>query len=189
MSDNPENSAPPEVNATGHRRPRSFVFYSCGCMVLAFGSLLVLAATIGIIWAYVPSARWNLAAAMSEHHAFHARIYEEALAGGDAALAYQRSDDRLKAAYSEEQLADYFQAHPEVFQLPDSVSMTFRGVNGEQFRSTSFNDQHGKRTEIFVRDSNGQLQLLGIAPNLEDGIPKEVRNFEFDGDVFGGDLF
>ena len=189
MSDDPENLPPSEVNVTGHRPRRSFVYYSCGCMVIAFGFLLVLAATIGIIWAFVPSARWNLAAAMSDQHAFHARIYEEALAGGDAALAYQRSDDRFKAAYSDEQLADYFQTHPKLFQLPDSVSMTFRGVDGEQFRSTSFNDQHGKRTEIFVHDSNGQLQLLGISPNLVDGISKEVRNFEFDGDVFGGDFF
>ena len=159
-------------------------------MAIAFGSLLALAAAIGIMWAFVPSVRWNLAAAMSDHHAFHARIYAEALAGGDASLAYQRSDDRFKAAHTGEQLAAYFESHPELLQLPQSISLTSRGVDGEQFRSTSFNDQHGKRTEIFVSESNGRLQLLGISPDLVDGIPEKVRNFNmFDGDQFGGDLF
>ena len=126
----------------------------------------------------------------SDHHAFHARIYTEALAGGDAALAYQRSDDRFKAAHTEERLAAYFESHTELLQLPKSISMNSRGVGGERFRSTSFNDQHGKRTEIFVIESNGRLQLLGISLDLEDGIPEQVRNFNmFDGDQFGGDLF
>ena len=68
--------------------------------------------------------------------------------------------------------------------------MTSRRVDGQQFHSTSFNDQHEKRTEIFASESNGRLQLLGISPDLVDGILAQARNFKMlDGDQFCGDLF
>ena len=105
MREDLDETAPSDVDATGSNSRRSFAIYSCGCLAIAFGSLLLLAATIGIVWAYIPSVRWSFAAAMSDQHAFHARIYEEALASGEAALAYTRSDDRFKAAHTEEQLA------------------------------------------------------------------------------------
>ena len=184
-----ESSVAPKGDVPGPRKRRSSAFYACGCLAIAGGLVVILVATIGIVFAFVPSARWKLVATISSHHALHARIHSEALAAGDANLAYQRSDDRFKAVYSAEQLATYFQNNPELFQVPGSVSMTSQGVNGAQFLSTNSSNGRGKRTEIFVHDSNRQLKLLGISPDLVDAIPEEVRNFKMFDDVFEGDLF
>ena len=124
-------------------------------------------------------------AAISDHHALHSRVYTDALSAGDGVRSYSTADPRFKAVYTEDQLVAYFENHPNLFRLPMSVSITRQSHNGEVILSTSFNTNQGKRMEIFVADAAGRLKLLGIAPDMADAIPNEIRNM----DIFGGDFF
>ena len=164
------------------RRPSLFAY-------VIIGLILGLALLVGV-FALVPDASWRLAAAVSDRHAFYARVYHEALGGGDARQSYSDADERFRQAYEETQVGECFTAHPELLQVPTSVSINQRAVDGQLYWSVSFNDEKGARTEVFVLESDGKLRLIGISPHLIDAIPKEVANFDMgDSDLFGGDVF
>ncbi len=102
------------------------------------------------------------------------RLYNEALAAGDASIAYERADERFRQAYTEEQLVAYFESHPKLFDASwASVSLRFRTVTGENTLFSTTFEAGGTKYIIYATKDGDQLRLLGISPAMDEGVPAE----------------
>jgi hypothetical protein len=142
----------------------------CGC-------LLVVVLVVGAGLLFVPKLARDVVGAISAAKSERDRLYAEALANGDAAIAYERADERFRQAYTEEQLAAYFKNQPALFDPPQSsVSLRTQTTNGKTVVSTTF--EAGQRKYAIYAAKRDRLRLLGISPALDQAVPPENRGAE-----------
>src|SRR5690606_796929 len=102
----------------------------CGCLLITVAVIVA-----GVTW--LPDVVRKIGEAIVATAAERDRLVAEALAGGDAAVAYERADERFRALYTEEQLAAYLAQHRGLLNPPRrSVSIKTQTTNNETVTST-----------------------------------------------------
>jgi hypothetical protein len=142
-----------------------------GC-TLTLLSLTCCFVTCGGFW-------WTQDALRNMHKEEADRIHAEGLRGGDLEMMHAHADREFRKRYSVEDLRKLLQDHPGLFDRENFFGMEFerRIIDGVEY--VKIKSKRGwltlQQAEIVFKVVDGELQLVGISPGMDDLVPHPFR--------------